>query len=288
MGQAKVLDVATRAIADGVARLTDSEAKVRTGGQDIVEAVHQMRVATRRLRSDLRTFGGALEQAWAQDLRAELAWLAAPLGASRDADVLAQRLIARLEKLEALETSAAAQLVATLEAQQRSARTTLLAELDGERHHALREHLEWAAGVPRPGPSADRPASKELPQLVRRSCRRLERRVDSLGGHPSDAQLHAVRIAAKRCRYAAEACSPWLGKPTRRLARMAKRLQEVLGELNDAVVARAWLEQWALQTPSTQGEELAHTLAKLERAAARRARKRWPKAWERVASAAPG
>ena len=50
-----------------------------------------------------------------------------------------------------------------------------------------------------------------------------------------------VRILAKRWRYAAEACAPTLGKRTRKLADAAKNLQDVLGELNDAVVAERWL-----------------------------------------------
>jgi CHAD domain-containing protein len=343
MRQAKVIDVATQAIADGVARLADGEAAVRRitagmtdrdtagdgggqlevdelagddiarddiAGEDIarkdialedniaredivdedvlVEAVHEMRVATRRLRSDLRTFREALEETWARELRTELTWLAEPLGRARDADVLAQRLAARVQELGASERAEATQLTAALRAQQASARTRLLRELDCERHRTLRNRLESAARMPAPGPAGARSASKELPRVLSRAWHRLEQRVDALGKRPSNSELHTVRIAAKRCRYAAEACAPWLGKPARRLARAAKRLQETLGELNDAIVACSWLEDWARSAPSAQAAELARELVAMEHAAARRARKRWLKAWEQVASAAPG
>lgn len=321
------MEVATRAIANGVARLADNEGTVRrivatgstsphrtsprrisprdsslpdssldhdveggapseTDVESLVEAVHQMRVATRRLRSDLRTFRGALEETWARELRAELERLAKPLGRARDADVLQQRVTAHLRKLGAWERPGAAQLGATLEAQQTSARSALIHELESTRHRELRDRLEQASRDPAAGPAGTRLASEELPRVVSRSWRRLKRRVGSLGKRPSDVELHAVRIAAKRCRYAAEACEPWLGKPAGRMARAAKRLQETLGELNDAIVAGGWLEDWALSAPSVQAAELARELAAVEHAAARRARKRWPKAWERVKAAA--
>jgi CHAD domain-containing protein len=106
--------------------------------------------------------------------------------------------------------------------------------------------------------------------------------VDLLADDPTDAELHGVRIGAKRCRYAAEACAPSLGKQTRRLARATKALQEVLGELSDAVAAERWLREWAERTGSRSGAFAAGELAMLERAAADRARSRWPKAWKRV------
>ncbi len=52
------------------------------------ENVHQARVATRQLRSDLRAFRSMLDAAWCDHLRQELAWLGQALGAVRDGDVL--------------------------------------------------------------------------------------------------------------------------------------------------------------------------------------------------------
>ena len=77
------------AIAAGVRRMILNDPRTRLGE---VEPLHQMRVGTRRLRSDLRTFRPLLDRDWAESLRAELKWLGGSLGAVRDLDVLLERL----------------------------------------------------------------------------------------------------------------------------------------------------------------------------------------------------
>ena len=79
-----------RAIAQSYERLVAHEADLRVG--DDPESVHQARVATRRLRSDLRTFEPFVDAQWAADLRAELRWLGSELGAVRDLEVQRDRL----------------------------------------------------------------------------------------------------------------------------------------------------------------------------------------------------
>ena len=88
-----------------------------------------------------------------------------------------------------------------------------------------------------------------------------------------------VRILAKRCRYAAEAVAPVIGKPARRLGEAAEDLQEVLGEQHDAVVAEAWLRQ-AGRAPRRDAALVAGELVCLQRAAAAEARSSWPTAWK--------
>ena len=75
------------ALAVSIRRLARAE-PVAAAGQD-PEGVRRMRVATRRLRSDLRSFAGVLDPAWAESLRRELRWLARALGSVREVDVLA-------------------------------------------------------------------------------------------------------------------------------------------------------------------------------------------------------
>jgi CHAD domain-containing protein len=65
--------------------------------------------------------------------------------------------------------------------------------------------------------------------------------VADLPDQPDDASLHAVRIGAKKVRYAAEAVTPVVGKDARRLARQLAKLQDLLGDHHDASVGRAWL-----------------------------------------------
>ncbi|MCL2768533.1 MAG: CHAD domain-containing protein [Solirubrobacterales bacterium] len=276
---------AGEAIADGVGRFM--RADPLSADADI-ETVHQARVATRRLRSDLRTFGGALDREWAGALREELRWLAALLGAARDADVLWQRLAERLGELDPQAAQGASRLVAAMARERGAAHAALEQALHSDRHQALVERLAAAARTPVwRSPEHTRPAGEALPRLTARRWRALERRVRALPHSPSDEELHAVRLAAKRCRYAAEACEPWLGKPARRLARSTRRIQEVLGELHDAVVAERWLERHAASARAAATARAARELAGAERGEAARRRAQWREEWRRAAAKAP-
>jgi CHAD domain-containing protein len=65
-------------------------------------------------------------------------------------------------------------------------------------------------------------------------------------GPDRDTEWHEARKAAKRVRYAAEAAAPILGKPARRLIKQVKHIQELLGDHQDAVVARPVLRELAV------------------------------------------
>ncbi len=106
----------------------------------------------------------------------------------------------------------------------------------------------------------------------------------ALDDTPTDKDLHDVRIRTKRVRYAAEAVSPLVGKQARAFATAAAVLQEVLGDVNDSVVAERWLRDWARTSRSLPGVFAAGELAGLERAAADDSRARWRKAWRALAS----
>ncbi|MGN6373890.1 MAG: CHAD domain-containing protein [Solirubrobacteraceae bacterium] len=115
MSGATLGEVVTTAIGRSAERLLRNDPIMREGDASAVEAVHQMRVATRRLRSDLRTFRSALDRRWRRGLHEELAWIAQPLGAARDTDVLAGRLSAHTRELAPGQARAAIQAVAALE-----------------------------------------------------------------------------------------------------------------------------------------------------------------------------
>jgi CHAD domain-containing protein len=251
-----------------------------------VEGVHQARVATRRLRSDLRTFRSLLDADWAQSLRDELGWLADSLGAVRDRDVLLGRLRARVARLPTPDGRSASPVLAALEAERDEAYGELLATIRSERYLALLDRLVEAASDPALLPEANREAAAALPPLARRPLRALERRVSALGDPPADDELHAVRIRAKRARYAAEAVAPVLGKRARAVAGAAAELQEVLGEHQDAVVAEGWLREQRRASRSAAVAFATGELAGLERAAAEQARRRWRKAWKAFSQAA--
>jgi CHAD domain-containing protein len=273
-----------QALAASVLRLIEHDPVVRLDAD--TEGVHQMRVATRRLRSDLRTFAPFVDADWSVDLRAELGWLAGLLGHVRDADVLLDRLRGRVESLPEASAAAAAAVLTGLAQERTEALAQLLEALRGERYVQLLDRLVDAVREPPLTAAAAGTAKDVLPDAARDRWRRLARAARALGRNPSARDLHAVRIRTKRCRYAVEAIEPVLGKRASSFARELARLQDRLGELNDAAVAESWLREWAR---ARRGAAVfaAGELAGLELADAEAARKRWRKAWKSASNAVP-
>jgi CHAD domain-containing protein len=113
----------------------------------------------------------------------------------------------------------------------------MLAALDSDRYRKLLRRLAAAVAkpLPTPGGSSDGPA---LIQLVRTEFRRLSKAVRRAGDDPPDEVLHALRIQGKRLRYTGELAAASGGKPVRKLVESTVALQDVLGEHQDACVAR--------------------------------------------------
>lgn len=265
------------AIAESTRRLVLSDPHARLGADD--EGVHQARVATRRLRSDLRTFAPLLDPTWVADVRDELKWVAGALGAVRDADVLTGRLDRAVADLAASDQPRARPLRRRLARQRADARSRLHAALDDERYVRLLDRLALAAASTPLLPDRDGPADEVLPVLVQHPWKRLKTEVADLDDDPVDTALHQVRIRAKRLRYAAEAVAPQVGKKARRLAVAAARVQTVLGEHQDACVAEAWLRDAAAGLADPADAFVAGILAGRERAEADRYAANWKDVW---------
>jgi CHAD domain-containing protein len=278
--KASTAEVVRAAIAGAAMRIITNDPWVRLGEDP--EAVHQARVGTRRLRSDLRTFGPLLEESWVAALRTEAGWLGGLLGAVRDADVLSERLQRQAAHLPDGDAARLGSLFARLAGERDAARDSLLVGLDSSRYVEFLDRLVEATAGPAVVRHASRRATKLLPDLVRKPWRRLRRAVDELPAEPSDTGLHQVRIRAKRCRYAAEAAEPVIGKPAAAFAEALAALQTVLGDHQDAVVAEAWL-RGHLQGLSADEALVVGELVAAQRAAKAAARAAWPEVW-RVAS----
>ena len=240
-------------LAKSVSQLIDQHARVCVG--DDPEALHQFRVAARRLRSDLRTFAPLLDRDWTKWLRDELGWLGSEVGSGRDADVLAERLRSQLARLPDTDAKTAGNLLQRLADTRSAAFEHVLATLADERYVVLLDALVAAARQPHfthNGSLADRRARPVVAALARKPWRRLRRAVDDLEPDSPDSAFHAIRILSKRARYAAEAVSPMYGKPARRFAEALADVQEVLGSYQDTTVAEAWLRDAAKALPSTR------------------------------------
>jgi len=243
-------------------------------GED--DAIHQLRVACRRMRSDLRAFGGWVDADWRDSLVEELRWAAGALGTARDAEVVAERIANAAADLG----DEAAPLLADVAARRVAAEAAVAETLRDPRYVALVARLRTADLPPVEGP----PARDAAAEVVTSAWRDLERSVRRLRGsrtHP-DAAWHAVRINAKRARYAAETASVVLGRDASRLAKAAERVQDVLGTFHDATCAAALLNELAAGRDGTFGV-VAGRLVERELRAAEAAKAGLRPVWRDVA-----
>jgi triphosphatase len=218
--------------------------------------VHQMRVATRRMRAALRLFGDILPPQ-ASSLSDELKWFASQLGPVRDLDVQIQRMRATATALGISEVLAP--YAGWLEDQLRSARTNLAEGFESRRFGALVQRLqrldEWTL-------ESNPPVFSDAPRRLLRAYKQLRKRADAVDDQAPAADLHAVRIRAKRLRYVTEFFEPVYGKPARRLVDRVVSLQDLLGNLQDGVVSRAHIQEavqssagaWPAQTTLALGQ----------------------------------
>lgn len=233
-----------------VERLKAEDAGARTGAPD---AVHQMRVATRRLRTLLSTYGPLLDDELTTHLRTELKVLADTLGGARDAEVLRERLLALVETQpsQAVLGPVADRIDTELGKDYERAMTRLRRGLEHERYYALLDELDALVTAPQTTPLADDPARLVVPRLLGRDWRRMRRAVRQASAidDPARAEtaLHEVRKTAKRLRYAAESTTVVLGLRGKQLGKSSENLAEVLGEHQDSAITQEALRDLGLR-----------------------------------------
>jgi CHAD domain-containing protein len=215
------------------------------------DAVHRMRSATRRMRSALATYRKLFDKPEAKRLRDELKWLARILGRARDAEVMRERLRQHLGELpgEGSSGSLPGALDHELGTAYDAGYHEVLAALGTGRSYRLLDNLEDFRDQPPATPLASRPARKVTARLVDKSAKRLGRArkaaTRAAAGADRDAALHQVRKDAKRLRHAAESVADIHGNRARKLEKSAHRLQKILGDHQDSVMARALLARLA-------------------------------------------
>jgi CHAD domain-containing protein len=228
--------------------LVDLDPAVRRGTPD---AVHRMRVATRRARSTLRTFRAVLDRAVTDPVGAELKWLAGELGVDRDQEVLAERLTTALDALPtALVTGPVHERLASwADTRHGGAHAHLTGVLDSRRYLTLLDTLDTLLAEPPLRKAAARKPEKVLSRAVRKDLTKLtalvEHALNAPPGEERDLAVHEARKKAKRTRYAAEAATPALGAPARALTASMKSLTTLLGDHQDSVMARRTLRELA-------------------------------------------
>lgn len=259
---------------------------------DAPDAVHKMRVATRRMRSVLATYRKLLDDADSVNtLRDELKWLAGVLGEARDAEVMHARLKDMIaeEPGELVMGPVARRIDLELGADYQKAHAKVLKSLDRPRYFRLLDALESVLFTPHLAPLASKPARKVIPRLVKRDVKRLRSAVRDAQRHTAgtsdDPALHQARKDGKRLRYAAEAAAPVNPKNAGRLADGAHSVQKILGDHQDSVVTRDLLRRLGAEA-FVQGENgfSYGRLHALEQSVALESEARFHRKWKKFPS----
>lgn len=229
-------DVAFAVMRRHFAVLLANEAGTRLG--EDIEALHDMRVATRRLRAAMQTFRPFLP-ARIERFRAEFGWVARALGEVRDLDVQIENLDAWRAGFEPARVHTLDAIESLLAARREAARRRMLAALDSRRYEQLVERFTVALqrGEPRTLLAGRQPILAVAPDLLGRRYRRVRRRGDAITVASPPGDYHLLRIDAKKLRYALEFVGPIYGRPAVEFSQRVTALQDVLGLHQDADVA---------------------------------------------------
>jgi CHAD domain-containing protein len=242
-------------LAHHFARMLAQEDGVRRGEH---EAVHDMRVATRRLRSALDIFSPYYEYRVVKPFNSTLRKVGRALGAVRDLDVFRLKADKYTESLPTDEREGLSVLLASWQAQIDEARANLSETLNGHRYAEFVD--EFAKFVLTPGKGAIKVNDDDvIANHVRHVAPALiYERYGTVRAYEVDLEdlsldkLHALRIDAKRLRYALEAFEEALKPDAKKLIEATKQLQDHLGDLQDARVAGMLMQEFVHQADEQQ------------------------------------
>jgi len=247
------------------------------------EALHDMRVATRRLRAAVRALGPGIPARSRANLEVELKWLGQLLGSVRDLDVQLERVAHYSAGVPRGHRDGLRSFRMYLQRERARHRADMLVALSSPRYARLLIRMERFAASGAPRGTSNRGAREPLAGVGRRTLqdafRRLLKRGRALDGLPSPEDLHALRMRAKRLRYVLEFLRALTGKPGRRLIKRLVRLQDVLGTYHDRIVTadrvRAYVQgPGGQQPPATLLTLSAFDAHELQNADEQRARLR--------------
>ena len=265
--------------AAAIDRLLRTDALLSVAADD-PEVVHRARTAVRQARALLRTFRPILDVSWSIDLDERMRRLNVVFGAARNADVLLANLRRHQQRLPSADAPNVGRVLAAIESDRAEAYAALVELVRSPLYIELLEAVAEAVRRPAFGETASKPAREAVPELMNATWRKLRKAALRLSAPPTDAELHRMRIKIKRARYAAQAAAPVAGDAAETFARHMKSFQAVLGRQHDAVFACARLREIGT---SSELAFVAGELVALENAANRKQRRKWHKAWRRMA-----
>ena len=244
-----------------------------------IEPIHQLRVASRRLRAAIEMFSAVVHAGQAALLRRDLPWLAQTAGKVRECDVIGETIRARAPKLEPKLAAMLPPLYSELEVSRTLALAALGEGLESSRYATTLARLQKprirvAASNVALGPAAA--------GILARMSRAMSRAGAPLTESSMPEAVHRLRVRVKRTRYTLEMLAALGGKRHRKALARLEELQDLLGSFNDTIIAIAWLIAYA----SAEGAPaeavlaagaMAESLRRRERKLARRCVKAWHK-----------
>jgi CHAD domain-containing protein len=247
--------------------LLDARAALSARDESVV---HPVRVAIRRLRATLRTFGTVYDADQRSWFAGELRWAGNLLGEVRDLQVLAERFGAD----DAVADAEARRIISEELARDRAEAWQQVADALGSVRAAdlFASIARWQDDPPftrTAERSADRAATrvaKAHAEVTRRLAR--ARAESDAAGPAAGRRLHDARKAAKRHRYAVELAQPVLGATAERTIERRRALQDALGAHQDAVVALAFLQQIRVGAQNLHAAPVVQDLVARTRASA--------------------
>lgn len=249
---------------------------------DDIEELHDMRVASRRLRAALALFGAFLPTDAAR-LGPELAWVGQTIGTVRDLDVQLEQLDEWAAAVSEIDREPLDRLRSLLAEERTAARARMLEALDSPRYERFVRRfgtmLRSRTGTRTPSALAVAP---DLVEQRRRALRKARRRI---GADAEPDAYHRLRIAGKRFRYALEFVSDVYPGETKRLVTRTVALQDVLGTYQDADVAIARLRQLARERGAILGPATVFAMGEIAeryRSQMKRSRARVAPTYERL------
>ena len=247
-----------------------------------LEGVHEMRVATRRVRAALQVFSNVLPRAESNRLGDEIRWLGRILGRVRDLDVHLVDLARYKEQLRRKDAVGLAAYQRRLQANRRLAHANLIRALTGDRYRALPEKFRGLREARISLPESQQTIEENARLIVKpqlRAIRKLGRKITR--SSPPDA-LHRLRIEIKRLRYQLEYLAEPYGKPLVAATLKLRRLQQTLGDHQDACVASERLKVYRARHKLKPGERRTiEKMLTLEGSNVRKHRKQFSKDWRK-------
>ncbi|HXW83456.1 MAG TPA: CHAD domain-containing protein [Candidatus Binataceae bacterium] len=249
-----------------------------------VESLHQLRVATRRLRASIDLFGSVLNGNQVRLWKRDLPWVAQAAGQVRERDIIATLIRVRAAKIDPKLAESLGAAYQKLSVERSDRLHNFATVLQSERYQQMINRL--AHPVLRKG-AEEQKLARSAADILRPIASGAARAGEHLAADAPPGAVHRARVRVKRLRYGLELLAEFGGKRKRKALALLEELQDQLGEFNDVIVTGGWLIEYGASADAPSATALAagalvQSLGKRQQKLAGRCLKTWRK-YERSA-----